>query len=762
MSSEENVTLATKFSRQDETLGWAVLVDFLLFLVVTLVYVVAQKYVHDFFYLNPLRRSRGPPVPSGAFGWVRVVLRITDADLIRHAGLDAYAFLVFIRAMLSVLVSFACTFGLFEVITNIACSFAVDDRFFPAGWSPRLSVGNVPKTDQEGGCSHGTLVVNMVGMLALTLYTVFFLHKAWMKVLAARHAFVSAARDASSRVVLVKTGPLSPVLTREHAMEMWGELYPGEVLDVLMVKDSGALHSLQEKHERLREQIELEVWTKPACCAKRGETLTPKQVQKKEKLLASKKELDEKLRLELQKYTAADNDSGRNYLVLFSSLRAANAAKQVVHTPEAWEVIAAPLPRDVRYNALQPSVSLIAAGTKQTCRAIYLAMLFLYLIPIAAISSLTNVAELEENVPFVRDILDFLGPQISAFLTAFLPTVATLVFFAILPTICLLLSRAEGWASGSVVMLHAFEKLLFFQFSWGFIGLAVGSTVFALVSIVESLADSPTRALTEIAGTLANMSNFFFSFLLIQAAFAIPFSEMKLGPCLIYRAKKTLAKRKADKTSTAVQLPPVKALDPKYHQWWGKVLFGFTVGCCYANIQLLTALSAIVYLSICYIVYSRQLLFFNTNEAEGCARHFFPAASRWVLIILFLSQFMLFVLHLTKESFATAVLCLACSVITYLAHSRFSRVYRKQLDVLPLLFSVRADDAIRKGTSTRETEEERAAFTILYGAQLGAALTEDGEQQGNKQLVHAFRELYAQKELVWPADLREELEVCMA
>lgn len=294
-----------------------------------------------------------------------------------------------------------------------------------------------------------------------------------------------ASSDVSSRIVLVMGGKTKPPVDRQTALSLWQELYPGETLDVMMIRETGPLHSLVAKRAKIKSAIEHEAWAAPIGCfcsqEKRGE-MGPKQTKKRDAMLAHERELDSKVEELLTKYKAPSNAVGRSYLVLFSSLRAANAAKQVVNTAEnEMKVKPAPLYRDVRYEVLQPKRMALSVGLTNASRGIYLAMLFFYTIPIVAISPLLQLPQLEKNFPFVRDILDFLGDGVTAFVSSFLPTVALLIFFSLLPVICLKLAELEHWHSHSLVMNSAAQKNFFFTFIWGFVGLAlVGSLLSAI------------------------------------------------------------------------------------------------------------------------------------------------------------------------------------------------------------------------------------------------------------------------------------------
>lgn len=162
--SEENITLAVTFERQDRAITSAVLTDLILALIICTVYVVLHSRERAFFFMNPLIRNRGPPAPPGPFGWVLAILRMSDEEIEKHAGIDAFVFITFMRVVLSILITFALSFGLLEACVYLSCSFAVDERFYPAGFTPRLALANAPKTSEEAPCTFSMLSTSTLGM----------------------------------------------------------------------------------------------------------------------------------------------------------------------------------------------------------------------------------------------------------------------------------------------------------------------------------------------------------------------------------------------------------------------------------------------------------------------------------------------------------------------------------------------------------------------------------------------------------------------
>ena len=114
---------------------------------VVLYFVLHLRFAEQFYH-NPIKRGRGPPPLRWPWQFVMVVLRMSDDDLVRHAGLDALALLEFIWMVLKILVAYAA----YGLVVSLGVSWASatygNDAFEgPAGGLARISFANVRAFD---------------------------------------------------------------------------------------------------------------------------------------------------------------------------------------------------------------------------------------------------------------------------------------------------------------------------------------------------------------------------------------------------------------------------------------------------------------------------------------------------------------------------------------------------------------------------------------------------------------------------------------
>ena len=63
--------------------------------------------------------------------------------------------------------------------------------------------------------------------------------------------------------------------------------------------------------------------------------------------------------------------------------------------------------------------------------------------PIAFVSAMLSIRTLEKNISGLRGFLDYIGPEAETFIEALLPSLALILFMAVLPAVCLKLAHLQ-------------------------------------------------------------------------------------------------------------------------------------------------------------------------------------------------------------------------------------------------------------------------------------------------------------------------------
>ena len=428
--------------------------------------------------------------------------------------------------------------------------------------------------------------LSVLGLYVLTALVLTLLRTSWQKVLVGRERRMAStveasAADPSQRAVLVQGTRVCPVA---EAMRLWRGTYGAEVLAVRMVRDTCTLLPLVahcfEQTDAVRALDEQVATLQGMPCAMpnsnaardmsdaREEAHAKRLADAEAKQTAARDRRDFNLIRAEEARAALDvpeSDAGSSYFVLFGSLVAAATARQTFQSAAVRDLVCvAPPPEEVNWAALQPAAA-AKAGMRQTlARVAFLAMLLFYSVPVAFVASLLALDQLEENVPFLRTMNRWMGQTARSLLAAFLPSLALLLFLALLPRICAKLAAMHGDASVAQAQVRTIEAVWIFQFVWVLLGASVMSGLIAGNDVVG------------VATEFANNATFFMTFLSLKAFFSTPFSGLARVPLIVIES----AKKRLGLQAANVVLP--EPLD--YDNAWPQVLLSASVGVVYAAI----------------------------------------------------------------------------------------------------------------------------------------------------------------------------------
>lgn len=322
-----------------------------------------------------------------------------DTSFIQCAGIDAFAFIEYLRCALRVLVGFATWALLVNTAFYYTNTHANPD--VPPAFLSRSSIVYLEAlpTDGDGGSWDAwmALVCSLIGLWVNSLHTYVQLSRSWRRIVRACQTSMADAGDAASHAILVRANnPLAKPFKQIDAFLTWAGLYPGQVLSVRMCRDTGslpkalakfdatqrALAVLEAKHKKLLEKAAVSPigvtrlqWACHFCAcrspAARAEKLQTKIDKQRHRLDTARSEIVRTAKV----HCGPEHDVGLSYFVIFKSSRAASIAKQVVNLPEVeFEVEPAPVPLAVCWNALKPRAIRLQVPMSYAGFGIYIVM----------------------------------------------------------------------------------------------------------------------------------------------------------------------------------------------------------------------------------------------------------------------------------------------------------------------------------------------------------------------------------------------------
>ena len=189
---------------------------------------------------------------------------MSDDDYLRHAGVDALSFVEYLRLSFRVLAS--CM--IWGVIAELACYTVASQNSFesgrdvPPGFLARASLANIGAVPSSGSWDElgdeaqaFALALSLIGIYLNTFYALSQLGNSWKRVSGWAHKYLEDPDNPTSHAVLVQsTQPLSKPISQVTAFKTWDSVYPGEVISVRMIRDTGKLPALLSKFDKVENQ----------------------------------------------------------------------------------------------------------------------------------------------------------------------------------------------------------------------------------------------------------------------------------------------------------------------------------------------------------------------------------------------------------------------------------------------------------------------------------------------------------------------------
>lgn len=322
-------------------------------------------------------------------------------------------------------------------------------------------------------------------------------------------------------------------------------------------------------------------------------------------------------------------------LVFFNERLAAAQAAQSVHAAYAleWQVEPAAEPREciwrnMHLSAWQRSIR------KPVVYVVTFFVVIFYMIPIAAISAITTLENLETVLPFIKSITRI--KALNAILQAYLPQLALIVFLALLPKLLLTLSKAEGIPSKSHISRAASGKYFYFMIFNVFLGVTIFGAVFSSFKGFKVLIDQQQLSVSkvvELFGTkLPPVSTYFITYVALKFFVGYGLEISRIIPLIIYHIKRKFL------CKTERELEDAWAPGSfSYHTSVPSDLLVVTLTLSYSVIAPMILVFAFLYFAIGWLVMRNSALNVYVPEWESNGR-MWPHIHNRILVALLVSQ----------------------------------------------------------------------------------------------------------------------------
>ncbi|KAI3453862.1 hypothetical protein Pfo_010525 [Paulownia fortunei] len=637
--------------------------------------------------------------------WMPQALKLSESEIIRHAGLDSAVFLRIYTLGLKIFgpIAIAALLVLIPVNVSGGTLFFLR-RDLVVSNIDKLSISNVrPKSYK--------FFVHISMEYLFTFWACYMLYKEYDRVASMRLNFLaSQGRRPEQFTVLVRNVPhVSGRSVSDSVESFFQRNHPDHYLCHQAVYSAKKFSKLVNKRNRLQNwldynQLKFERQPDKRPTKKGGFLgLWGERVDSIDFYKEQIKDLDKKLTMERQKTMKDPKTVIPAAFVSFNSRWGAAVCAQTQQSknPTLWLTSRAPEPRDVYWKNLAiPFVSL--SIRKLVISVSMFALVFFYMIPIAFVQSLANLEGLERVAPFLRPLIEW--KFVKSFLQGFLPGLALKIFLLVLPIILMIMSKIEGHVSLSVLERRAAAKYYYFMLVNVFLGSIAAGTAFQQLDAF--LHQSATQIPRNIGVSIPMKATFFITYIMVDGWAGTASEILRLKPLVIFHLKNMFIV----KTERDLE----KAMDPKsvdFPETLPSLQLYFLLGIVYMVVTPILLPFILVFFALAYFVYRHQVINVYNQKYESAAA-FWPHVHGRIIASLIISQLLLMGLLSTKKAANSTPLLVVLPILTLTFHkyckNRFEPAFRKY----PL------EEAMTKDTQDRASESDANFKSYLADAYL--------------------------------------------
>ncbi|KAL8671447.1 MAG: hypothetical protein Q9168_004053 [Polycauliona sp. 1 TL-2023] len=753
--------------------------------------------------------SQLPQLPDTMFGWMPVLYRISEEQVLASAGLDAYVFLSFFKMAIKYL---AVTF-FFALVVILPVNVHYMGYRFPPGnvmtasnHSPNpdivfqtnfISRSHVDAvvTAQGSSKSHPAVILWMYVIFTylFSAFAMYLLVTTTQKIINIRQEYLGSQTTVTDRTIRLSGIP-SDLRDEAKITETVENLGIGKVESVILCRDWKELDDMMAQRITVLRKLE-EAWTVHLGYSRAGSTQASRERAQSRAAVREDAPLlqdgghdeqshiagygqdrpktriwygflglqsrtvdaidyfEERLRrLDEQIQKARNNDFTPMPLafVTMDSVAACQMAVQATMDPKPMQLLAntAPAPSDVIWQ--NTYVTRSSRITRAWSVTLIISVLTVFwtalLVPIAGLVSIKSICSVWPQLAFALDS----NPIGQSLVATGLPTALISLLTVLVPFLYYWLSTQQGMLSQGEVEMSLISKNFFFTFFNLFVLFTIFGTASISYSKVNDTLSDASKDASEIARKLAtslqDLDFFYINLIILQALGLFPFRLLEFGSVALYPIYLIGAKTPRD-YAELVQ-PPVFS----YGFYLPQTLLIFVICTVYSVLQSswLILFFGLVYFLIGSFVYKYQLLYAMDHRQHSNGHAWLIICNCVVVGLLFFQIAMAGLLAL-RTAFYRSLLIIPLLAATIW----FSVFFRRTFDPLMNFIALRSLDSktpfgdVPLGESRYEIETDH-----------GRAVDEDDEtglRYINPSLIIPLEEVWLAKSRANGTNPRDEV-----
>lgn len=447
------------------------------------------------------------------------------------------------------------------------------------------------------------------------------------------------------------------------------------------------------------------------------------------------------LESQIKKLRANSSAKVANYgWASFKQIPYAHAVDQSLMHQKAFSIRLSPPPSDLIWPNL-PLDDKTRTVRRWVGRAIFWVFIFLWMIPVGALSATSNIVNLIRMLPNSEEFIDnnaFLMGMIQSYFT---PIVMAL-FFLVLPMLFRFLSKQQGYHTQTTLDRKVFTKLYIFFIINNLLVFTLASIFIGIYGQIRSLVLNGTLAddiniatyIVQLAKNITNVSTFWINYVCVKAL-GLTMEMAQVLPLLLITLRKWITRPSPRELRELAQPPPFD-----YPLAYNMLLFFFTIALLYSAIAPLVLPFALLFFVVSTIVYKYMLMYIFVTKIESGGR-MWPVLFQALLTSTILFQVLMIIILNLKGGHVQSYVLIPLPVLTI----GFQYFYYRRMQTLGAFLTGTASGTI--APIIIEEEQEKLAPVDTEKKSHGKKHKKDNKQQ---DLSNQFQDPAIHKKLLTP------------
>ncbi|KUJ22613.1 DUF221-domain-containing protein [Mollisia scopiformis] len=737
-----------------------------------------------------------PDLPDTFFGWMPVLYKITEQQVLASAGLDAYVFLAFFKMSIKLFgVMLLLTCAIMAPINahynglphwnftrpNTTSSYSLE-TLGKSAWTYNYN-GDIAIIGSDGDKDlpdTSYLWSYLVFTYVFTGLTLYFLTNETRHIIQVRQDYLGSQSTITDRTIKLSGIPLE-LRSEEAIKDFLEKLEIGKVETVTICRNWKRLDEMIEKRAYTLRRLE-EAWTvhlgqskskidEPAghilhrddndeTTPDEGETLlgsnhvtTYEQPRPSTRVwygflnLQSRKVdaidyYEEQLRKLDEKITAARKKEYKPTALAFvtmDSIPACQMAVQALLDPSPMQLLAklAPAPSDIVWqNTYLPRSSRMIRSWVITI--FILVLTIFWLIPVAALAGLLDLCSIQQVWP---QAADFLAKHeiLKSLVQTGLPTIVVSLLNVAVPFLYDYLANMQGTISQGDVELSVISKNFFFTFFNVFLVFTAFGTASRFWPVLQDSFKDTTSLAFRLAESVQTLADFYTNFILLQGVGLLPFRLLEFGSVSLYPIM--LWGSKTPRDYAELVQPPIF----KYGFYLPSAILVWVLCLVYSILPAgySVLLFGLIYFIFGYYTYKYQLLYAMDHPQHSTGGAWTMTCYR-LLIGIGVFQLVMAGIIALKHAITPAILVVPLLPFTIWYSYYFGRTYEPLMKYISLR-SIRREDNPDVNIAGEDIEINRPPGYIRRASTTVDEQREEGMRFVNPSLVLPLEKVWINK-----------------